>query len=196
MQSLKMRIPRPGNRLPSRSLLIVAAVVAATLVLPASVVGAQGNSGNSGAQGNSNDQGCDGNHIPGSGGPSIQVTAPEGQLITGYCVKAGSANQGDGPEYVTVDPPASSVTITHSSEKDVSHYVVSYTTAPETTTTSVPESTTTTTTTSVPESTTTTTTTSVPETTTTTTTVPTEVLGEVEVADSAEAVDGTPAFTG
>ena len=159
-------------------MLIVAAVVAATLVLPASVVGAQGNSGNS------NEQVCDGTHIPGSGGPSIQVTAPEGQLITGYCVKAGSANQGYGPEYVTVDPPASSVTITHSSGKDVSHYVVSYTTAPETTTTSVPESTTTTTTTSVPE------------TTTTTTTVPTEVLGEVEVADSAEAVDGTPAFTG
>ncbi len=58
---------------------------------------------------------------------SLVIDAPADHLITGYCVKAGSANQGYGPEYVTVDPAAESVTITHSSGKDISHYAVSYT---------------------------------------------------------------------
>jgi len=55
---------------------------------------------------------------------SITVTAPEGKLIAGWCVKAGSIEQGDGPEFVVVDPPAAEVTITHSSGKDISHYTV------------------------------------------------------------------------
>ncbi|KZE92863.1 hypothetical protein AVP42_02129 [Agromyces sp. NDB4Y10] len=57
---------------------------------------------------------------------SVTITAPEGYLITEYCVKAGSANQGLGPEYVTVDPPVKSLEITHSSTKDVSHYSFAY----------------------------------------------------------------------
>jgi len=63
-------------------------------------------------------------------GTTLTVTAPAGQLIDGYCVKAGSAKQGNGPVYVTVDPPAASVTISHPSGKDISHYSVSYTTVP------------------------------------------------------------------
>lgn len=59
------------------------------------------------------------------GTESVSFVAPPGSLITGYCVKAGSAKQGLGPEYVTVDPPAHSVTITHSSGKDISHFSVS-----------------------------------------------------------------------
>jgi hypothetical protein len=59
-------------------------------------------------------------------GPSVTVTAPDGKLISGYCVKAGSANQGDGPEFVPVSPPQKTVTITHSSGKDVSHYSLTY----------------------------------------------------------------------
>lgn len=51
----------------------------------------------------------------------ITVTAEPGYLITGYCVKAGSDKQGDGPEYVTV-APTETVTIKHSSGKDISHY--------------------------------------------------------------------------
>ena len=51
-------------------------------------------------------------------------------LITGYCVKAGSIHQGLGPEYVTVNPPVASMTITHSSTKDVSHYSFSWSAAP------------------------------------------------------------------
>lgn len=117
---------------------------------------------------------------------SVTFTAPDGYLIDGFCVKAGSATQGLGAEFVTVDPPQKTVTITHSSGKAVSHYSVSYVKVPPTTTTTVPETTTTTvpetTTTTVPETTTTTvpeTTTTIPETTTTvpeeTTTVPEEV---------------------
>jgi hypothetical protein len=56
----------------------------------------------------------------------VTVTAPDGQLIDQYCAKAGSAKQGYGPELVTVDPPQKSVTISHSSGKDLSHYSVSY----------------------------------------------------------------------
>lgn len=100
----------------------------------------------------------------------VTITAPAGQLIDAYCIKAGSANQGLGPEYVTLDPPVASITITHSSGKDVSHYSYSLVDVPVTTTTTVPPSTTTTTTTT---STSTTTTTTTSTTTTTTTTPPT-----------------------
>jgi len=65
---------------------------------------------------------------------SVEVTAPEGMLIDRYCVKAGSINQGDGPVYVDVTPPQSSVTITYTDHdgraKDISHYAVSYTEVP------------------------------------------------------------------
>jgi hypothetical protein len=46
--------------------------------------------------------------------------------MTGYCVKAGSAKQGDGPMYVTLDDPATTVTIAYVSGKAVSHYSVFY----------------------------------------------------------------------
>ena len=72
-------------------------------------------------------RGLDSGKIDTKGDPaSVTVTAPEGQLIDGYCVKAGSANQGEGPEYVTLNPPVGTITITHTSGKDVSHYSVSY----------------------------------------------------------------------
>lgn len=108
------------------------------------------------------------------GTSSVTVTAPEGQLITGYCVKAGSEASGDGPVYVTLDEPVSEVTITYPSGKDISHYIVFYTAAPvETTTTPAPTTTavsTTTlpvTTTTIPGTTTSVPGTTVPETTTT-----------------------------
>lgn len=71
-----------------------------------------------------------GDKIDTSGGPkSVTVVAPAGYLISGYCVKAGSANQGLGPEEHAVTP-SESVVITHSSGKDISHYVVRYTPKP------------------------------------------------------------------
>jgi hypothetical protein len=57
---------------------------------------------------------------------SIEVTAESGYVIVGYCVKAGSDQQGDGPVEVVVDPPTTSVTITHPSGKAISHYTVYY----------------------------------------------------------------------
>lgn len=55
---------------------------------------------------------------------SLQILAPADTLIAGYCVKAGSANQGDGPEHYIVDPAATQVTISHSSGKAISHYTL------------------------------------------------------------------------
>jgi hypothetical protein len=57
---------------------------------------------------------------------SVTITAPEGMVITGYCVKAGSSKQGDGPSFVTLEEPATTVTITHVSGKAISHYSVFY----------------------------------------------------------------------
>lgn len=58
---------------------------------------------------------------------TLTLTAPDGYVITSYCVKAGSTKQGLGLETYTVDPPAQEVVITHSSGKAISHY--SYTVA-------------------------------------------------------------------
>lgn len=80
------------------------------------------------------DKVCDGTHIPGGNKTSIPVTAPEGMLISGYCVKAGSIQQGLGPEYVDFgDDPVKSFTITYTKSetiKEISHYVVFYVEAP------------------------------------------------------------------
>jgi LPXTG-motif cell wall-anchored protein len=68
-------------------------------------------------------------HILGGGATEIPVTAPDGKLISGYCVKSGSINQNLGPEYVYFDPPVQSVTITYTkspTEKEISHYIVFY----------------------------------------------------------------------
>ena len=96
---------------------------------------------------------------------TVTMTAPEGQVITEYCIKAGSTQSGAGVEFIKVDPPVNSITVPHPSGKAVSHYSFAYepdvpdttTTVPETTTT-VPETTTTVeqTTTTVADSTTTT----------------------------------------
>ena len=52
---------------------------------------------------------------------------PAGNVITGYCVKAGSENQvGGGPVYVVLPPGTTTVTFGHPSTKAVSHYSFSY----------------------------------------------------------------------
>jgi hypothetical protein len=61
---------------------------------------------------------------------TLTLTAPAGKLISGYCVKAGSANQGCGAVSFTVSPPAASVTITGTCGKAISHYSVTYVDAP------------------------------------------------------------------
>ncbi|HEU4998247.1 MAG TPA: hypothetical protein VFT68_04825 [Lapillicoccus sp.] len=73
---------------------------------------------------------------------SVTVTAPAGYLIDQYCVKAGSVQNGNGPVYVTVNPPQKTVTISYPGGKAVSHYSVSY--VPVTPPTTPPPSTTTT----------------------------------------------------
>jgi hypothetical protein len=142
--------------------------------------------------------GLDSGKIDTTGDPlSVTVTAPAGYLIDGYCVKAGSVQQGNGPEYVSVSPPSASVTITHSTGKAVSHY--SYSLTPKSTTTTSTTSTTTTTT--EPEDTTTTsstTTTTEPEDTTTTsstTTTTTEPKGTTTTSSTTTTSTSTTSST-
>jgi hypothetical protein len=60
-------------------------------------------------------------------GPQATITVADGVTLTGVCVKAGSANQGDGPEMWTAGLPLvgpGSLTVWHSSGKDLSHISV------------------------------------------------------------------------
>lgn len=70
--------------------------------------------------------------------PTVTVVAPDGFLIDGYCVKAGSIQQGLGPEYVELATPVAELVFGHSSGKDVSHYSLSYTPVGEPTPTPEP----------------------------------------------------------
>ncbi|RPF20043.1 hypothetical protein [Myceligenerans xiligouense] len=55
----------------------------------------------------------------------VTVTAPEGELISGYCVKAG-----EGIEEVTLDDPVAKYTIVPTSGKEISHYTLFFVPAP------------------------------------------------------------------
>jgi hypothetical protein len=180
-----MRLAACGKReeLGMKKLIMIAAMIAAFGLGTAAAFAA--NADKPANPGGGNDgQVCppgDSGKIDVNSGASVTVTAPDGKLISGYCVKAGSANQGLGPEFVTVDPPQKTVTITHSSGKDVSHYSLTYvdegqTTTTETTTTetTTTETTTTETTTTETETTETTSTETTPNETTPTETTPTE----------------------
>lgn len=65
---------------------------------------------------------------------SVTVDAPEGQVITKYCVKAASTKNGGGPLVVTLDEPAESVTIgykdQYGKDRAISHYCVITTDVP------------------------------------------------------------------
>jgi LPXTG-motif cell wall-anchored protein len=122
---------------------------------------------------------------------SHTITATSGYVITQYCVKAGSVQQGNGPEYYSVDPGESSVTIQHSSGKGISHFswleepvVVVTTTTTTSTSTTVPETTTT-----VPSTTTSTPiTTTVPDTTVPETDAPTTTIVETTLPETTTTV--------
>ena len=57
---------------------------------------------------------------------SVTVHAPDGYEVVGFCVKAGSSKgkSGGGQDVVYLDGGVSSIDISHSSGKDVSHYQV------------------------------------------------------------------------
>ena len=56
---------------------------------------------------------------------TITYTAPDGYLISSWCVKAGTTT-----EVHAVDPPAKTITISHTSGKGISHYSVTLVKAP------------------------------------------------------------------
>jgi hypothetical protein len=57
---------------------------------------------------------------------TITYTAPDGYLVSSWCVKSGTE-----AEVHDVDPPAKTITIAHSSGKGISHYSVTLVKAPE-----------------------------------------------------------------
>ncbi|WP_136706570.1 hypothetical protein [Agromyces sp. H66] len=74
-------------------------------------------------------------------GETEDISAPAGQVITMVCVKAGDENSDAGVEYYMVEPPTNTVTITHSTGKDISHYSFSYEPEPTTPPTTPPATT-------------------------------------------------------
>lgn len=52
---------------------------------------------------------------------TVTVTAPDGFLIDGYCVKAGTTKY-----FIVVDPPTATVIVDHPDKDSVSHYSLSY----------------------------------------------------------------------
>ncbi len=72
---------------------------------------------------------------------TITLEAPEGELISAYCVKAGSAKRGEGPKIVELDEPVEEVTIAYPTGgkcRAISHYAVEYVKAPTPATTTAP----------------------------------------------------------
>ena len=102
--------------------------VALLLLLPTmAVIGAQAAAPAAGADV------CPGEQVELTGETkTITYTAPEGYLVSGWCVKAGPTievhDAADGHGHAL---PAKTVTITHSSGKGVSHYSVTLVKAPE-----------------------------------------------------------------
>ena len=76
----------------------------------------------------------DGGKIDTVGDPAtVEVTAPEGMLISGYCVKAGTEKF-----FIPVVPPQKTVIVDHPVKDSVSHYSLTYTPAPTPTTSPTP----------------------------------------------------------
>jgi hypothetical protein len=70
-----------------------------------------------------------------SGDPeTVELVAPEGKLISAYCIKSGSEKQGEGPKIVVLDEPVATLTIAYPTGgrcKSISHYAVAYVEAPK-----------------------------------------------------------------
>jgi hypothetical protein len=77
-------------------------------------------------------------HLSAGNQTSVTITAPEGKVIVQVCVKAGSAQQGDGPEFTNFNPGVTQTTISHTSGKEISHYSVKFADAPPPTTDAPP----------------------------------------------------------
>jgi hypothetical protein len=110
-------------------------------VLTVGLVAALATIGATGTVGAGVDQVCpdlDTGKLPGNNQTSITITAPEGKVIVQVCVKAGSTQQGDGPEITNFNPGVTQTTISHTSGKEISHYSVKFADAPPPTTAAAP----------------------------------------------------------
>jgi hypothetical protein len=109
-----------------------ALVVAAALTAGSMGLVYAGTSGAAGTVGAGVEAVCpdlDTGHLSANDQTSFTFTAPEGKVIVQICVKAGSAQQGDGPEFIDF-PGVTSATFSHSSGKEISHFSVKFADAP------------------------------------------------------------------
>jgi hypothetical protein len=114
---------------PTRRAGFVRKLVATIAMATVATIGAAGTAGTVGAQ----EQVCpnlDTGHLSAGNQTSVTITAPPGQVIVQVCVKAGSAQQGEGPEITNFNPGVTSTTISHSSGKEISHFSVKFADAP------------------------------------------------------------------
>jgi hypothetical protein len=111
-------------------------LLATIAVVTLASVGAIGTAGIVGAQGQADVcPDLDTGKIDPPGEPtSVTITAPEGQVIVQVCIKAGSGQQEEGPEFFTFDPGVTTITLSHSSGKAISHYSVEFADVPPPTT--------------------------------------------------------------
>lgn len=64
---------------------------------------------------------------------TLTLTAPEGKLVSAYCIKSGSASKDEGPKIVVLDEPVAELVIAYPAGgkcKAISHYAVAYVDAP------------------------------------------------------------------
>ncbi len=60
---------------------------------------------------------------------TVELVAPEGSLISAYCLKSGSDRSGEGPKVVELEEPVASLTVAYPVDgrcKGISHYAVAY----------------------------------------------------------------------
>lgn len=117
---------RVRDRMTAALAMLGAATLMTGFVLTGTAGTAQATGGGGGGGGPDPNQVCaplDSGKINTSGDPtSVTLTAPAGKLITKYCVKAASANHGDGPVYVDVDPAVAQLTVGYPGGKAISNY--------------------------------------------------------------------------
>ena len=107
-------------------------LLATIAIVTLATVGAIGTAGIVGAQGQADVcPDLDTGKLDPPGEPtSVTITAPAGQVIVQVCLKAGSGQQEEGPEFFNFDPGVTTITLSHSSGKEISHYSVDFAAAP------------------------------------------------------------------
>ena len=129
-----------------KKLIAIAAMIAAFGLGGAAAFAASSDKPSDNPGGGNDGQVCpnlDTGHQSAGDATSYTVTAPAGMVIVSVCVKAGSVQQGNGPEFPSVPSGSTSFTFSHSSGKEISHWSADFEPSDETTDTTTTDETTT-----------------------------------------------------